>query len=591
MPLPDRLKLPAIAATRRPRDLLYAGNDLPPVGTLVGLTIQHAATALALIAYVLAAAKIGGLDTQVTQNMVTATVLGMALSTFLQAWGGRFGPGLLIVHIPDPLLMVVAGTAVAEFGIGGLVILTFVNGATALLTGVLVPRLRTILPPTVAGVVVGIAGLSLIPSALEHTTGLNDLGAVDVIDVLLGATTLIIMVALSIWGNRRAKLFALFAGLMAGVALAAVFGRLDGMSIVAQAPVLGLPKLPSPSFDINPSVLVAVAILAIMTQLDTFGTVVLMQRMNDADFKRADMRRVGAGVRANGMGNLLSAILGAYPSATSSANIALTHISRSTSRYLGIATAVALALIAFLPKITLLITLIPTPVIGAVEIYAAAYLIVSGIELLASRAIDTRGIFMIGLSFIAGVGVMLMPQLAELAPESVRFLAHNGIIVGGVCAIVLNMLFRLGPSQKVTRAIVPQETDGRAMSRQVVDFIEEQGAIWSARRDAVQRAAQATLEAAEYLTAASPPRRVVSITASFDEYNLDIDLHHDGAPVVLEKAGTATAAILDLDDNSFDTALDNLMNQTSTNLMRRLADRVSSGKAGTDSVLRLHFDH
>src|SRR5690606_32879927 len=120
------------------------------------------------------------------------------------------------------------------------------------------------------------------------------------------------------------------------------------------------------------------ALLAIMTQLDTFGTSVLVQRMNDADFKRPDMRRVGAAIRANGLGNLLSSFLGAYPSATSSANIALTHISRSTSRVLGITTAAALAIIAFLPQISLALTLIPTPVIGAVEIYAAAYLVVSG---------------------------------------------------------------------------------------------------------------------------------------------------------------------------------------------------------------------
>src|SRR3546814_14216876 len=105
--------------------------------------------------------------------------------------------------------------------------------------------------------------------------------------------------------------------------------------------------------------------------------------------------------------------MGAYPSAISSANIALSHISRSTSRWVGLLTALLLALIAFLPQVTLALTLIPTPVIGAVELYAAAYLIVSGIELVTSRAMDSRGIFLIGLSFVMGMGVIFLPAIGR----------------------------------------------------------------------------------------------------------------------------------------------------------------------------------
>lgn len=591
MSLWPTFKLPAIPPARRPRDLLYAENELPPTGNLLVLTLQHAATALTLIAYVLASAKIAGLDTQATQSMVTATVLGMAIATFLQSWGGRLGSGLLIVHIPDPLLVMVCGLVAAEFGLGGLVIVTLVNGVTALCTGAMAPRLRAVLPPIVAGVVICIAGLSLIPSALEHSSGLNDVGDVDTIDMLLGGSTLFVMIGLSVWGNRRAKLFALLAGLLTGVLLAYFFDRLHGLETLTQAPLLGLPALPTPSLDINPSVLLAIVILAVMTQLDTFGTTVLLQRMNDADFKRPDMRRAGASFRAGGLGNILSSFLGAYPSATSSANIALAHISRSTSRYLGITTAIALACIAFLPKVTLLLTLIPTPVIGAVEMYAAAYLIVSGIELIASRALDTRSIFMVGISFIAGVGVMILPQLPELAPESVRFLAQNGIIVGGLCAIGMNLVFRLGTARKVTLTLSNRASDDPPISRQLTDFIEENGAMWGARRDAIRRAAQATLEASEHLAGSNTPRPLIAVTASFDEFNLDIDLIHEGPPIALEPPKGAQASLLSLEDNEFDLALEHAINQASAALMRRLADRIHSRRRGQNSVLRLHFDH
>jgi xanthine permease XanP len=583
-----KLKLSPLPAFKRPHDLVFAANDKPPAYALSGLALQHCATALALIAYVLAAARIGGLDAESTRSMVTASILGMAMATFLQSWGGRLGSGMLLVHMPDPLLVVISGVIAAEYGIGGLVLVGLVNGAVALGAGFIVPRLRAVLPPAVAGVVICVAGLSLIAPALTHTSGLDTGSGVNHIDMLIGGLTLVVIVALSIWGNRRAKLFALLAGLAVGVALAAFFGRLHGLETLATEPVFGFPNPPIPEFRLDPGILAAVAVLSLMTQLDTFGSVVLMHKMNDADWRRPDMRMVGGGIRANALGNLFGAWLGACPSATSSANIALSHISRSTSRWIGLLTALLLACIAFLPQATMALTLIPPSVIGAVELYAAAYLIVSGIELIASRAMDARGIFMIGLSFVMGMGVIFLPSLSELAPESLRFMAKNGIIVAGLTAIALNLLFRLGTSQ---RAALELAGDGRH-AQKIVEFVETQGAIWSARRDAVRRAAQAALEAAEAIQAAGGERRLVAIRGSFDEFNLDFELLHDGPPLSLRaKPSAASADLLDVDDNAFHAALDDALAGVSHVLIRRLADRLSTGTRDGRSFLRLHFDH
>ena len=83
------LRLPALAVRRRPPDLVYAADERPSAGALLVLGAQHAATAMAFIAYVLVTARMAGLDRWGTQSMVTMTLLGMALCTALQAWGGR----------------------------------------------------------------------------------------------------------------------------------------------------------------------------------------------------------------------------------------------------------------------------------------------------------------------------------------------------------------------------------------------------------------------------------------------------------------------------------------------------------------------
>src|SRR3546814_13041285 len=86
------------------------------------LSIQLIATALALIAYVLAAGHIGGLDIESTRKMVTATLICMAVTAVMQAWGGKFGAGLLLVQAPTSMAVSVAGIIVPHYGAGGMLI-------------------------------------------------------------------------------------------------------------------------------------------------------------------------------------------------------------------------------------------------------------------------------------------------------------------------------------------------------------------------------------------------------------------------------------------------------------------------------------
>jgi len=292
------------------------------------------------------------------------------------------------------------------------------------------------------------------------------------------------------------------------------------------------------------------------------------------------------------LGDALASLLGSFPTGVCSANIALAHATRSTSRYIGLAAGAVLLLVAFLPQVTLALTLIPTAVLGAVELYAAAFLVVSGMELIASRAMDSRAVFMVGLSVSAGTAVMLLPGMVQAAPKGMQFLIGSGFIVSGVVVIALNLLFRLGSSQREREELDTPEAVARLQAC-VTEFVQAQGAAWGARRDVVQRASLAALEGAEAIVAAGG-RNVMAISGSFDEFNLDIVLEHSGAALALPAASDAIvsahpADLLDADDAAFEAALQNL----SGVMLRRLADRVTASPAssGKPASLRLHFDH
>ncbi|MPM94909.1 hypothetical protein SDC9_142058 [bioreactor metagenome] len=226
--------------------------------------------------------------------------------------------------------------------------------------------------------------------------------------------------------------------------------------------------------------------------------------------------------------------------------------------------------------------------LGAVELYAACFLIVSGFELIASRAMDSRGIFTVGLAICIGLSIMLMPQMAQDAPASWRFLVGSGFVMAGLVVIALNLLFRLGTAQRAE-----QPLDKADLHNTIINFVESQGAAWGVRRKVVQRAAMAALEAAEAIQG-SGARTLQCIRGSFDEFNLDLELVHSGTPLQFGTKASATPStahtsdLLDGDEAALLAALDNV----SGVLLQHLADRVQTAPAGADaSVLKLHFEH
>lgn len=586
MPLPS-LRLPAMPPRRRPPDLVYAAGECPPSGPLLLLGAQHASTAMAFIAYVLVAAHMAGLDRVGTQTMVAITLLGMALCTALQSWGGRWGSGTLLVHMPNPFMIPFAAALITAHGPGGIAGAALVSGLVGLGMAPVVRHLRPLFPPTVVGVVICMGGIALVTNAARNALGVQEgQWAVDGASALVAGVTLAAIVVLSVWGGRL-RLMALVAAMALGVAVAALVGRLEGGEALAGVPLVALPRVVKPVFGLDTGLVVALTLVCVLSQLDTLGSVIMMDKMDDADWKRANMQSVAGGIKANGIGDLAAGMLGGFPTSTCSANIALAYATRSTARVIGLTAAALLALVAFLPQFTMALTLVPAPVLGAVGLYAAGFLIVSGMELVVSRAMDSRTIFAVGLSMCAGLALLEMPQLTERIPHSLHFLVGDPFVVTGILVIVLNLLFRLGTSQRAEHAL---PATSPTLHADITGLVESWGATWGARRNVVQRAALAALEAAEALATAPGQRELVGLRGHFDEFHLDLELLHTGAPLPVGAAGAVqpvSASLLDEGDDALEAALA----QASGRLLQHLADRVASGESAGRAWLRLNFEH
>lgn len=580
------LRLPAsppAPARIRPTNLVYGVDDRPPLPAVLVLAIQHVTLVLALQVYVLIVAQEMGLDTAGTRALVATSVLVYGVGTILQTLRPPLGAGLLLVHMPDPLMIVsyagIAKAAGAAAAGGALVLASLLQLALSRV----VSHLRVLFPPEVLGVMVCMLGISMVGGGVHRLLGLSpSAGAVDATASVIGLLTLGSIVAVAVWSRGSLRLFALIIGLLVGGAASLAAGTLDTGGAGAAVGWFALPPLRLPSFDFPPTAFLPLGLGVILAALDTVGSVVVMERMDDAGWRRSNMRVVGGAVWVNGATNLLGGLIGGFGTGTSSANIGLCSATGATARVIGVAAGAMLVVGSCFPPLIAVITMIPEPVKGAISLYAAAYLVTSGMELILSRMLDARRTFMVGLSIAAGIAIIALPSLVAQAPAWAHEIVSSPLAVASLVAIALNLLFRLGIARSATLPI-----HGGTSVREVTTFLERCGADWGARRDVVLKAGNAAVEAVEVLRGSDRADGEIALTATFDEFNLDLEFVHPGKPVVLAAAAIDPHTALEGDDDD----LEALLSAASNALLTRMADRARTLTRGDRSVLALHFVH
>ncbi len=584
--------LPSAGRRRRPFDSIYAADERPPNGVLAMLAIQHVAITLPSLVFLTSFARLDGISSSAIQAMMSASLIGMALCTVFQAWGGRLGSGVFLVHSIDPIIIALATAAVATSGPGALASVTIIASLTALCIGPLLPKLRSLFPTTVVGTVICMVGMSLVGPAFTDAWDLNEHMQVDWTSVIISSTALATMVGLSVWGGRKIQLIAVVGGLLVGLVVAIALGEIHGLSRVSEASWVALPSLVAPSFHVPIGIVVAVMLTALMNQLENMGGAVVMDKMTNADWRRPDMTAMTGAVRATALGDLAAALFGGAPTGYNPDNVALASASRATSRYIGLATAALLLLLAFLPKCTALVTLIPSALRGGLAIYTALFLIVAGIEMATSRALDSRGTFTIGIALCSGLAVMVLPGLSRDLPESLKFITESGFVMTGIVVILLNGIFRLGTKQTAEARL---DAPDLPLNQQITEFIESHGATWGARREVLHRAIAASIEAAEAVMS-SGGRHLLSIRGFFDEFNLNLELVHSGHVISLDRGPGLSQEqadhLLQADIEELD--IDLALQQIGAAMLHHLADLVTAegnGSRENPAYLKLHFEH
>jgi len=284
---------------------------------------------------------------------------------------------------------------------------------------------------------------------------------------------------------------------------------------VLDLPVFGLPKFPQHGLELDLVLVLPFLAAALAAGVKDAGMITGAQKINDAYWKRPDTRSVSGGIVASSIGNIASGLMGGVGLSISAGSIGLAAATGATSRVIALFASGILIGLAFMPKVTAAVALMPSSVMGAGLLYVACHLVTSGAELVTSRMLDMRRTYVIGLSLLAGVGVMVMPDFMTAGPDWARALFGSPLAISTFLAMGLNLALSLWVSSRAEARI---EIDGQ-LNDSITRFLERQGAAWGARSDVIRRAAPAITEWCEELRQFSSAS-AVNIGLRFDEFRL-----------------------------------------------------------------------
>ena len=566
-------------ARKRPSSLLYDVDETPPLWVRLGVSFQHVfLLSVGWLYVVVIVNSIGGTEAQ-AESIIRISMIAGGLATILQSTRGVLGSGYFcpltssLIFLPPSILAVQTGGYTLLFG------MIATAGILLSLMSRVLDRARVLFPPEVTGLMVAMAGLQLIRLGCPRFVGYNGPGSVPELRAfVVGAVTLIVMVGATVWNKGKLHALPMLMGLSAGYILALGSGVLPWPQFVRELnePWINFPHRVASGLNFRFSLLAPFLIASLTAGLKMVGDLTLCQKINDSDWKRTDMKSASGGILASGLGTLFSGLSGGVAQTTVASSIGLSLATGTTSRSLAIPTGIMVAALAFFPKLAAVLAVMPAPVVGAILIYSACFIVLGGMQLLTSRMLDSRRIFAVGISLLFGLSVDMAPELYRHAPEVFRPLFGSSTALATVLVVSLSLLFRLGVARRVGFEVVP----GDAMEK-INSMMEEHGAAWGMRREVVIRAIQAVNETVNSALAFNPGLERVEVSIEFDEFKLGADVEYEGVPIQLAESAPSPESLI----------TDQGIALLSTFMIRQFADRVRIKAHKGACRIELTFDH
>lgn len=292
----------------------------------------------------------------------------------------------------------------AAYACGGIVVAGLLYLIFALIIRMVgVKRVMRYLPPVVTGSVIICIGLSLAGSAINNAST----------NWFLALVALAVIIIFNIWGKGMFKIIPILMGVVIAYAVAVVLNALgiknpDGSVIinfapVAQAGIVGLPPLQLCKFDLTSIMIMAP--IAIATMMEHVGDMSAISATVGENFlSDPGLHRTLLG---DGLATAMAGFIGGPANTTYGENTGVLELSRvHDPRVIRIAAVFAI-IVSFIPKVSALISTMPSSIIGGVSFMLYGMISAIGVRNVVENKVDltkSRNLIIAGVIFVCGLG-------------------------------------------------------------------------------------------------------------------------------------------------------------------------------------------
>jgi len=416
-------------------------NDYPGVVKTSLFGIQHVLVMFtAMVGGPLIVGRLLNLPEETRILMVSGTMIGCGIATMVSSLGvGFIGPRLpIVMGVFYIFIGPIVGIA-KSVSLAAAMTALMIGGLVQFAWSPLIGKLQRFFPPIVTGTTILLIGTGLMKIGINVASGLNTPAFGKPLTLGLAALMIVLILVITRYARGFVKALSLFVTMIIGYLVSAAFGLID-LSSVGKAGWVAVPS-PFPYGGLAwPGLIgiLAVVICFFATAVETTGHTLAVTRICGVP---PEGWRIRGAVANDGLGSVLSALFGGMALTSYSQNIGVISLTGVGSRFVVAFGGAFLILMALVPKVGAIIALMPNAVLGGVLLFMFGMVASVGVDIIGRNMRSRRDAVILAAALGVGLGIQAAPPGALNAiPEALRILVNDGIVMGILLAMVLNLV-------------------------------------------------------------------------------------------------------------------------------------------------------
>ena len=328
----------------------------------------------------------------------------MKVPAFLGSSFAFLGGFSTVAHLDTGIYAGMSVNDKAAYACGGVVVAGLLYLVLSLIIRMVgVKRVMRYLPPVVTGPVIICIGLSLASSAIGNAST----------NWFLAFVALAVIIVFNIWGKGMFKIIPILMGVVISYAVAVIMNAVgltnpDESAIldftsVASAGLVGIPPIQICKFDVT--AILVMAPIAIATMMEHVGDMsAISATVGENYLADPGLHRTLLG---DGLATALAGFLGGPANTTYGENTGVLELSHVYDPLVIRIAACFAIIISFIPKVSAIISTMPSAIIGGVSFMLYGMISAIGVRNVVENKVDltkSRNLIIAGVIFVCGLG-------------------------------------------------------------------------------------------------------------------------------------------------------------------------------------------